>query len=605
VARRQGALREASSPVARLEASFAGGSVAGGSTAGGSVAGGAVAGGTSAGGSAGGTTFDAGPFDAGPFDAGTVDAGTFSFIAETGLPTTYNLRAVWGAPSSTTFLGGGDFSNFGGAGGLILQRQGSGFRQVAPARTLAIWGSGPNDAWAVGDDVLWRWTGSSWHPSPRAGRGYVALHGTGPNNVYAVGSQAVFRFDGTQWTDARAPNGIYLSVHALSPSDVWVGGAGQLIHFDGTSWVPLANPTGTGNQFNGLWGFAPNNVWAVGGSGAVSELARWNGLLWQSVTIPVGTPALSAIWGAADNDIWAVGGSVLHYDGAAWTTVAVPLNGATLLGVWGTAANDVWAVGTGGAVFHFDGAAWTQVAPTSRVNVTDTWAASATEAFAVGAESIHSTSTGVTREAKPASAATATLTSVHGTTATDVWAVGTAGTVLHRDATGWSVVPSGVTVTLSDVFAITPSDVWVVGQPSSTSSTVLHWDGMAFSPVAMVSMARLNTVWAANAADVWIGGLDLLARWNGTSFVVTPITAGSLWVLSISGTSANEVWAVGGTWTGIGGTIGLNRNTAELRRFNGTSWQAAQLPEVVTSVWVNASGSAFIGGFDGAGSIPR
>lgn len=71
------------------------------------------------------------------------------------------------------------------------------------------------------------------------------------------------------------------------------------------------------------------------------------------------------------------------------------------------------------------------------------------------------------------------LTSVHGVSATDVWAVGNDGTALHFDGTMWAKQPTGTSNDLNDVWASSTNDVWMVGG----SKTVLRWNGATISPV--------------------------------------------------------------------------------------------------------------------------
>ena len=56
-----------------------------------------------------------------------------------------------------------------------------------------------------------------------------------------------------------------------------------------------------------------------------------------------------------------------------------------------------------------------------------------------------------------------TIQSIAGTSASDIWAVGAAGTTLHYDGQAWTLVPSGTTSNLSGVWAVAPNDVWAVG----------------------------------------------------------------------------------------------------------------------------------------------
>jgi hypothetical protein len=96
----------------------------------------------------------------------------------------------------------------------------------------------------------------------------------------------------------------------------------------------------------GLWGFAENDVWAVGAQGAIRH---WTGGdAWSIVPSPV-TVDLHAVWGSRSDDVWAVGdaGMVLHWDGKIWSVTPTPFgdtNRPRLYAVSGT-GSDVWIAG--------------------------------------------------------------------------------------------------------------------------------------------------------------------------------------------------------------------------------------------------------------------
>ena len=69
--------------------------------------------------------------------------------------------------------------------------------------------------------------------------------------------------------------------------------------------------------------------------------------------------------------------------------------------------------------------------------------------------------------------ATVNLSEVWGSSSTDVFAVGTGGTILHYDGNTWSNMPSGTSDTLSAVWGSSSSDVYTVG----TNGIILHYSG--------------------------------------------------------------------------------------------------------------------------------
>lgn len=166
-------------------------------------------------------------------------------------------------------------------------------------------------------------------------------------------------------------DGWRMNVWASGPDDVWVAGGsperGELRHFDGTRWqtrdtgvaVPLLNWT---------FGFSAADVFVVGNRGTI---LRWDGAAF-AVEDSGTTEDLWGIWGSAPDDVWAVGGSgfpgatatLLHRDAAGWSAVTLPplsrANVRALFKVWGSGPRDVWVVGQRGAVLHFDGERWAE-----------------------------------------------------------------------------------------------------------------------------------------------------------------------------------------------------------------------------------------------------
>ena len=53
--------------------------------------------------------------------------------------------------------------------------------------------------------------------------------------------------------------------------------------------------------------------------------------------------------------------------------------------------------------------------------------------------------------------------SVWGSGASDVWAVGDSGTILHWDGSAWTSASSGTTFALFGVWGSGANDVWAVG----------------------------------------------------------------------------------------------------------------------------------------------
>ena len=202
----------------------------------------------------------------------------------------------------------------------------------------------------------------------------LGVWGTGRNNVWAVGAKGqVVRFDGCTWT-MPDPG---------TTSDLWwvfgfEDGPVSLIGADGTilKWTVSdgfeAMDSGVTLTIFGMWGAAPNDLWAVGfvnDNAQKGEILRYDGTSWSKVVgLPdVGeTPNYFKVWGSGKNDVWVVGRDdlVLHWDGSAWSDRTTGL-GTDWITVTGTSKDDVVIVGgsNGGAVAQMKDGKFESVGP--------------------------------------------------------------------------------------------------------------------------------------------------------------------------------------------------------------------------------------------------
>lgn len=179
-------------------------------------------------------------------------------------------------------------------------------------------------------------------------------------------------------------------------------------------------------------------------------------------------------------------------------------------------------------------------------------------------------------QSAPSAGDISVLTSVSGTSTSDVWAVGyyhdpsllvTLALAEHWDGTQWHVVSAHPPATGSGfgaVAAVSPTDVWAVG--SFTKGTVgrtliEHWDGRRWSRIRSPNVGStdgntLNAVAAVSATDVWAVGFHqsttavahpLTLHWNGTAWSVVPAPdpGDSVFLYAVAASSSGDVWAVG------------------------------------------------------------
>ncbi len=281
------------------------------------------------------------------------------------------LGQVWGSgPDDVWAVGAVIQGAPATASPTMLHWNGSVWSSVDSGTTHAlwsVWGSSADDVWAVGDGgTIVHWNGTAWSASSDGLSGSLnSVWGSSADDVWAVDTNgAIAHWDGASWSVSTS-----VSTKALyhlwgsAPDDVWaVGDAGTIVHWDGTAWSPSAN--GTASALWGVWGSSASDVYAVGNTTTGgATILHWNGAAWSAVSTPDdGYP--NSVWGSGPDDVWVVGDSILHFDGATWSTVSSPAS-YYLSGVWGSGPGDAWIVGDG-TVLHWTGTAWSAV-PTAGI----------------------------------------------------------------------------------------------------------------------------------------------------------------------------------------------------------------------------------------------
>src|SRR5215813_9821793 len=167
------------------------------------------------------------------------------------------------------------------------------------------------------------------------------------------------------------------------------------------------------------------------------------------------------------------------------------------------------------------------------------WGSEASDVWAVGwaGTIVHwdgSTSTSVS------SGTPITLFGVWGSGASDVWAVGWAGTMVHWNGSAWTTASSGTTKDLFGVWGTGAGDVWAVGD----SGTILHWNGIAWTTVPNGTAYPVRDVWGTGASVVWAVGGEAILQWDGSAW--TSVSSGTTgWLTGVWGSGPSDVWAMG------------------------------------------------------------
>jgi hypothetical protein len=175
---------------------------------------------------------------------------------------------------------------------------------------------------------------------------------------------------------------------------------------------------------------------------------------------------------------------------------------------------------------------------------------------------------------------------------------------LASAATGWSVVTvpqTGNSTILTGASAVSSTDAWAVGEQFAAAGQAppppvsYQWNGSVWSLVATPTLgvtSSLLSVSGSSATDAWAVGMSVLGKhddgtlmehWNGTSWsvnsslVVTGYTAELTGVVDLSPTNA---WAVG------------EANSSLLEHWNGSTWSEVTIPDPDFTPGANDSISA-------------
>jgi hypothetical protein len=218
--------------------------------------------------------------------------------------------------------------------------------------------------------------------------------------------------------------------------------------------------------------------------------------------------AITGIWAAKQGDVIVIvnDGSAFRLVGGAWQAIPPPANGG-LLAIWGTTKPDeVFASGAGGTILRFDGATWTPMTSNTNRGLNAIWGTSPTSLVAAGAAGTIQQYSGSNWQAAPS-------TPLTGLTLRGVWTGGT-----RVVAAGWnqSVPTMGITATregaawntqaasamyLFGVWGRADDDIYAVG----SAGTIVHFDGTTWMPMTSTTQVALQAV-GGTAANVFAVG---------------------------------------------------------------------------------------------------
>jgi hypothetical protein len=194
------------------------------------------------------------------------------------------------------------------------------------------------------------------------------------------------------------------------------------------------------------------------------------------------------------------------------------------------------------------------------------WAHSATDVFAVGdyGTILHydgDSWSGITVGAY-------NIYGVWGTSGTDVFAVADKGIILHYDGATWKNMTSGTAQRLRDVRGFSSTDVFATGE----NGTTLHYDGTTWSSMSNATRLTLQGVWGISGDDLYaVGGSsastgpgnDIIVHYNGSTWTLD-YTGGLARLHDLWGSSATNIFTVG--------------ESGGIFHYDGTNWTSVDNP---------------------------
>jgi len=417
----------------------------------------------------------------------------------------------------------------GGHGALLHLGQGGWTLQPRPTEEdiWKLWGPGTGEVWAIAN-------------APTDGEGYGPTPG------------GVLHWDGSTWATVTPGPGVYVALAGSAPNDVWTVATAQddsttVWRWNGAKWSEMpAAPDGY--AFDTLCVRGPSDAWATAVASEISGLSasvlHWDGSSWTAVyALASDADYVSSgqVACAKGSDVWVLYGefqapaSIFRWDGSAWDAMPVP-----------PAAGDGWLrVAASGDTIVMDG-----------VEV-DTWTGSAWQAtplpVALPAPGFSIQSLGDVDVAP-------------GHTAE--W-LATGSDLIARSGGAWDTSGLASPLWLGSVFGAQGGPaVYATGAASAQGPLILgRRDAAAlswsFAPASPSVSAAGGPSWGASQDDIWVAGPSgaIVHVAGGT---LTSTVLGSAPIVGISGTSANNVWALddgGGVY-----------------RWNGAAWSSTIPP---------------------------
>ncbi len=232
-----------------------------------------------------------------------------------------------------------------------------------PSRTIeAIWGSGPQDIYAVGrTGALLHSTGDGTWRTLDAGTGanLTGVWGSGPNDVYvAVDANVILHFSGsTPWERQVLDSGwTFTGIWGSGPNDLYALGPGAL-HGSASGWERPPQSVASGGLLSAIWGSSPTDIYVTCSGACTRKIFHSTGNgTWTAQNSPPATET-SDVWGADATHVYVgADNSVLFSSGdGTWTPQLTTPGTQQVYAGWAANKDAVYACTQGGYFYRSNG----------------------------------------------------------------------------------------------------------------------------------------------------------------------------------------------------------------------------------------------------------
>ena len=149
----------------------------------------------------------------------------------------------------------------------------------SPHRMYGVWVDSEVNAWSVGSyGTILHWNGYCWKPVERRTNRFLrAVWGINSDDVYAVGEEDILHWDGTTWSKETVNEHELKGVWGTSSDHVVVAGGNTIYTGSFGNWSEYQ--VTDANNFTDVWGSSENDIYVMADNG---KYVHFDGSTWTT-----------------------------------------------------------------------------------------------------------------------------------------------------------------------------------------------------------------------------------------------------------------------------------------------------------------------------------